>query len=703
MDQARAPSRSILSCTFCRQKKLRCDRLRPCNSCVKRGLQCVYVNPTPAPRNAPARSTKHLQQRIRQLEELVNVQRKAESIPNKPGFESESQHDSPDDAIASSLGKIHVGDAGMSYVSGAHWAALQDSIADLKDCLEADFSVNQPSQNFHGPALLIGLCPPVDKDDILELIPPKNVTDRLVSRFFNSMEPGVVVLHAPTFQAEYNRFWDNQYDATLTWLSLLFSIMSLAIFVNCRAEGEPASPISNPEEMADEFRVQAAYCLIRDKYTKPSKYTIEALLLYGQTEYFRSPDSQYELWVLFGVVMRLAMRVGLHRDGSRYPGISCFDAEMRRRIWALMSQLESLFSFQMGLPRMIHKGLSDTQLPRNLLDNDFNEQTTTLPPSRPETDFTAVSYLIAKGRIADVFGLITDHVNSTLPGSYQYTVQLDRQLNEAYAAAPSNLQFRGVGQSVTELPVVIIGRYNLDILYQKARCVLHRNYLYDGRSDPRYANSRRICIDSAIKLLRHHATIDAQVQPGGVLYSGRWYLSSLTTHNFVLAAMLLCLELHYISEGSGQIGDGDVYSKEELFSTLQTSRQVWSKYKENSIEASQAWRAITVMLEKLDGSTATTTPATDSHDTSTEGKQNMEVGTQFTSPQTGVESSLYSPAPANQPNFEDSMASMMCVPEDFMMDNSIWDFSHNIDWVQWDATMQNFDMAGNRAGMWANQ
>jgi hypothetical protein len=350
--------------------------------------------------------------------------------------------------------------------------------------------------------------------------------------------------------------------------------MSLAIFVNCRAEGEPASPISNPEEMADEFRVQAAYCLIRDKYTKPSKYTIEALLLYGQTEYFRSPDSQYELWVLFGVVMRLAMRVGLHRDGSRYPGLSCFDAEMRRRIWALMSQLESLFSFQMGLPRMIHKGLSDTQLPRNLLDNDFNEQTTTLPPSRPETDFTAVSYLIAKGRIADVFGLITDHVNSTLPGSYQYTVQLDRQLNEAYAAAPSNLQFRGVGQSVTELPVVIIGRYNLDILYQKARCVLHRNYLYDGRSDPRYANSRRICIDSAIKLLRHHATIDAQVQPGGVLYSGRWYLSSLTTHNFVLAAMLLCLELHYISEGSGQIGDGDVYSKEELFSTLQTSRQV---------------------------------------------------------------------------------------------------------------------------------
>lgn len=58
---------------------------------------------------------------------------------------------------------------------------------------------------------------------------------------------------------------------------------------------------------------------------------------------------------------------------------------------------------------MMHKGLSDSKFPGNLLDSDFNEQTTTLPPSRPDTDFTAVSYLIAKGRIAGVFGLIADH------------------------------------------------------------------------------------------------------------------------------------------------------------------------------------------------------------------------------------------------------------------------------------------------------
>ncbi|KAL2850725.1 fungal-specific transcription factor domain-containing protein [Aspergillus pseudoustus] len=703
MDLTRAPSRSILSCTFCRQKKLRCDRLRPCHSCVKRGLQCAYVSPTSAPRSGSGRSTKQLQQRIRQLEELVNVQRGGEDNIFKLDVEGESRHENPSDVIASSFGRIHVGETGMSYVSGAHWAALQESIADLKDCLESDYSVSQSFQEFPGPALLMGLCPPGDKGEILDIIPARYITDRLVSRFFNSMEPGVIVLHAPTFQAEYNHFWEGSQDVSLTWLSLLFSIMSLAIFINYRSEGEPADPIPNPEEMADEFRRQAAYCLIKDKYTKPSKYTIEALLLYGQTEYFRSPDAQHELWVLFGVVMRLAMRVGLHRDGSRYAGISCFEAEMRRRIWALMSQLESLFSFQMGLPRMIHKGLSDTKLPRNLLDDDFNENSTTLPPCRPDTDFTPISYLIAKGRIADVFGLITDNVNSTLPGSYQYTLRLDQQLNEAYAAAPSNLQFRGVGQSVTEPPMIIIGRYNLDILYQKARCVLHRNYLHDGRSDPRYVNSRLICIDSAIKLLRHHATIDAQVQPGGLLYSGRWYLSSLTTHNFVLAAMILCLELHFISQGSDRTVGENLYSKDELLSTLKTSRKVWSKYKETSAEALQAWRSITIMLGKLGSSAGTTTPATDSHDTLSENEPIAGAESLFTSPETGARSSLYDSTFVNHVEFEHSMASMMCAPEDSMINNNLWDFSNAMDWAQWDATMQNFDMTGSTAGLYENQ
>lgn len=47
----------------------------------------------------------------------------------------------------------------------------------------------------------------------------------------------------------------------------------------------------------------------------------------------------------------------------------------------------------------------------------------------------------------------------------------------------------------------------------------------------------------------------------------------------------------------------------------------------NSREALQAWRAITVMLQKLNSSTATTT-----HHISSKDKQNADVEMQFTSP-----------------------------------------------------------------------
>ncbi|KAL2831125.1 hypothetical protein BDW59DRAFT_140449 [Aspergillus cavernicola] len=690
MDHARPPVRSVLSCTFCRQKKLKCDRLRPCASCVKRGLDCAYLNPAP-PRNFPTRSTKHLNQRIRELEELVNVLGKgAERIPRQD-HESEREYSTIDDAIATSLGRIQVGETGMSYVSGAHWAALQHSIAEIRECLDTEHLITRSSSE-EGPALLLGLCPPGGKEDFLALVPSKSVVDRLVFRFFNSMEPGVLIFHGPTFQKEYDCFWAQPQDVSLTWLSILFGMMCMAIRLHQRSEGEAADPIGDPEQACNNFRLHAAYCLIKDRYTTPSKYTIEALLTYAQCEYFRCADAQHENWVLFGVIMRLAMHVGLHRDGSRYQGISCYEAEMRRRIWIFMSQGDALSSFQSGLPRMVHQTIVDTKLPRNLLDEDFDETSKTLPPSRPDTDLTPISYVIAKSGIADIFALITDHVASTQPSSYQSILQLDSQLSEAYAAVPPHLQFRDVGQSVIDLPHIIMRRYSLEILYQKSRCILHRQHLVEGRSDPRYASSRRICVDAAMKILHHQAAIDAHVQPGGVLHHSRWFVSSLATHDFILAAMILCLELRERSQKSDRAEREDVYSRNELLFSLQTSRQIWSGYKKHSAEAMQAWQSISIMLGKLNTAPPNSMAAlTSSHDTSDTSA--------FSTSDTRDQLHQYDFTPIVHADLENTIPLEMDFPSEIMMDNNFWDYSNTIDWIEFDATVQNLDMPRNRAGI----
>ncbi|KAL4947474.1 fungal-specific transcription factor domain-containing protein [Aspergillus filifer] len=560
-------------------------------------------------------------------------------------------------------------------------------IAEIRECLDDDDSAAQ-TLNTDGPALLLGLCPPADKEDFLAIIPPKVAVDRLVSRFFNSMEPGVLLFHSPTFQKEYDDFWRQPQDISLTWLSILFSMMCLAISLHQRSEGESANGIGDPEEACNAFRLHAAYCLIKDRYTIPSKYTIEALLTYAQCEYFRSADAQHENWVMFGVILRLAMHVGLHRDGSRFPGLSCFEVEMRRRVWAFMIQADALSSFQSGLPRMLHKGIADTKLPRNLLDEDLNENTTILPPGRPDTDATPLSYVIAKSEIATAFALITDTVTSTEASTYRSVIELDIELNKAHAAIPAHLKFRDVGQSVTDLPFIIMRRYSLEILYQKSRCILHRQYLCEGRLNPVHAKSRHNCIDAATKLLHHQAELDAHIQPGGTLCHSKWFLSSLATHDFILAAMILCLELHHLSQNSEQPQPEDLRTKAEFLSALKVSRDIWSKYKEVSAEAMKAWRSISIMLGKLNATLIDIdTPSISGQGTSTD-----RPGLNH-SLQPGSDGLDWRNPATNRIEVDHTMALDMALSDEEMLNKSIWDFSGNIDWLQFDSTVQSLELS----------
>ncbi|RAL17472.1 uncharacterized protein BO97DRAFT_419710 [Aspergillus homomorphus CBS 101889] len=104
-----------------------------------------------------------------------------------------------------------------------------------------------------------------------------------------------------------------------------------------------------------------------------------------------------------------------------------------------------------------------------------------------------------------------------------------------------------------------------------------------------------------MRLLEHQATIDAQVRPGGVLSRRRWFFTSFTPHDFTFAATVVCLELHVRwregrdSEQRQNPGSG----KEESLLALRTSQGILGQYKEESVEARQAWQSISVMLQKV--------------------------------------------------------------------------------------------------------
>lgn len=106
---------------------------------------------------------------------------------------------------ASDYGSATVSTSGVRYVNSAHWAAVLEGIADLKDhlghmdqdddesgTLNSSAGFDQLTRQIGGPHLLSG-CPFATKEGILASMPPRIVVDRLVSKYFNSfdMSPGM--------------------------------------------------------------------------------------------------------------------------------------------------------------------------------------------------------------------------------------------------------------------------------------------------------------------------------------------------------------------------------------------------------------------------------------------------------------------------------------------------------------------------------
>ncbi|KAF7590481.1 hypothetical protein BBP40_002826 [Aspergillus hancockii] len=534
---------------------------------------------------------------------LVSEEEVGKETPStSTGFEAESPLDPSS--------KLVVENTGTSYIDGAHWTAILEEINGVREYLQESNSLSdeeifeEDSHSASSPTLLLGLNKAASIEDLLADIPPRPVTDRLIAQFLNSKEPLLHTLHIPTFRKEYNVFWSTPKDVSLPWLALLYTILTLAIAIHQRL-GE-ALPVyfKDSVDIIDIFRKRTVQCLVQSNYTQPGKYKVEALFLYAMGEFYRSNDAQVSVSFLLGITIRLAMRTGYHRDPRHFPNISIYEGEMRRRVWAIIRQLDILISFQVGLPRTIQDWQHDVELPRNLSDEDYNEDTKYLPPSRPESELTTASYTRAKSRIMSVFGKISDLAYSREPVTYDETLEIDRRLEEAYSLVPLNFRVRPVDQSIADPSELILRRYTLELLYQKSRCVLHRRYLGEVRTNLRYAYSRWACMSASKEILRHQVDLHQETQPGGILYRDRQFPTSLQDGDYLLAAMIICLELSYdppteqITNGLNNDVAVIVKGREGLLASLETSHQIFAQRRRQSVDAQRAYAALTIMLRR---------------------------------------------------------------------------------------------------------
>lgn len=369
-------------------------------------------------------------------------------------------------------------------------------------------------------------------------------------------------------------------------------------------ELEGDSPIPAKDRLRH-YKSCAAWAIVSGKYTQPTITTLRALLLYVESDFILNRAAQMDCYILSGVIIRLMFKMGLHRDPSKLVSISPFEGEMRRRMWNMAIQVESLVSFHMGLPSMFIGIESDTEVPRNLRDDDFDDTCEELPPGRPDSDWTSITYPIHKTRIVRVFGKIAGQAHALSPCSYSDVLRLDKDLERVWNSIPSFIKVRPLSESVGDPPTLLIQRFGLSALHCKCICVLHRRYLAEAIPNPQHNFSRQQCLDAAVTLLKNQSIIWEASKPGQLLSDQGWFLTSLAVHDYLLAAMVVYLVIqneHYEnpnSEHGWTSRQQPAHSKRELKEMIRSSQEIWARVADGEAELRKTAETLSIMLARL--------------------------------------------------------------------------------------------------------
>lgn len=583
-------NRQVVSCVPCRNRKLKCDRQQPCASCVRRHDEdaCRFFG---GPGSAGGGgSTGHaspvqrreVQARLQMLESLVS------GLVNQQQQEQQQQKQQPDvpapgdadrvepartvdespavsgSAKSSAGGGDHLSREGneIRFIGATNYAAVLECIRDLQGIVDASGPIVARSSSPHQQQRhrstadqLHGSEAPATLQEVLDALPPRAECDGILTFYFQQIYMIPVLIHTGQFQRVYEKFWDNPSGTSLLWISVLFTLLSTSTFQQASkalGSGDGSNTLA-PEikERIASFSTMAYRCLVGGDYLQSKPYCVEATLLFGMHLVLQKRDSEPLCWHSIGTAVRLAQRMGYHRDASNLSrggygsGISAFEAEMRRRTWHTLEYFDVVYSFQAGVPPIIQCGEVDAQLPSNLRDEEFNEDTTVLPQARPSLDFTPILGFIYYNRQVKLLRRVVQQALAVTQPSYGDVRRLDADLRALRKDVPPSLRYRPIRESgFADVPDVIMRRLLCEILYLKCICVLHRSYLTFERDNSMYDGSRDACCEVSLRLLDIQAEFHEQSGDGGRLFEKRYMLTNYTGyHDFLLAAMCICLDL----------------------------------------------------------------------------------------------------------------------------------------------------------------
>ncbi|KAH8879761.1 hypothetical protein GQ53DRAFT_853391 [Thozetella sp. PMI_491] len=378
-DMSRRPTSKALACDLCHRRKIKCDRQVPCSNCLKTNVIC-----SPQFRTVGASVRKppkdDLRARLGRCEALlmrVETRRKTLSQSNSPAAPSPAPVQATEvtdvEALRRATQKLSftaiVDDDGPRFTDSYMWATLREQLNTIAQMI-ADRDENGMSTGTGSTPCSLSSSEEYDAaSDDQEVVPSGAQILSLWQIFIERVNPFIKLIHIPSLQPLVVQALAGHAQLPADAQALLSAVYLVAVLA--LKESESMQVLGRPKEEAAKQFTSAAQDALKRSYflERPTLMKTQAmtlLLIAFQGRYHR-----HAAWVLCGVLIRIAQKMGLHRDGEEL-GLPPFEAEMRRRLWWQIVLLDMGYGVASGYLDTAFPWDWHTELPQNVSDADIS-------------------------------------------------------------------------------------------------------------------------------------------------------------------------------------------------------------------------------------------------------------------------------------------------------------------------------------------
>lgn len=375
---------------------------------------------------------------------------------------------------------------------------------------------------------------PFADSELLQLLPSRETVDYLVNLYFDTCENIYRIMHRPNFWREYRLFWDDQQAASPAFVVILLLMMAAVSCISMKEQPTYIGDSAMARERAVLWIEVSEWWLGRhsQKNIYLAIWQIRCLLILAKQI---NIVKKKRTWTVAGTLVREGMTAGFHRDPSLLgEKVSVFDQEMRRRLWATMTELELQVSIDRGMPSATAGITSDSATILNVNDDEVTVEQGSPPTQKIWSEYTECSFLhISRASFClrvSLNALVNDLGS---PSRYEEVLNYEEQITKEIRKLPQ----RAVpGETPKEGHMPLVARTLLDIQLRQFLILLHAPFARQADTNSRYSLSRMICLNAAASIIEQYSQLNGSEK----------FLLLLLRHDYFRAALNICHAM-YIS------------------------------------------------------------------------------------------------------------------------------------------------------------